>query len=79
MLAAEGDKTPHRRAVAALDIAAQELPALREAQRVDGGRGRQDGVGGEVVADFGDLQGQVAVEGGGAVGGGVVVEPDVVD
>ncbi len=79
VLAAEGDEAAHRRLVAALDIAAEELAALREADGVDGGRGREDGVRCEVVADLGDLQGEVAQEGGPAVVGGVVVEADVVD
>ena len=36
-------------------------------------------MGGQVGADFLELEGQVAEEGGGAVGGGVVRKADVVD
>ena len=70
MLAAEGDQAPHRRGVAALDVGAQELPALREADGVDGGRGGQDGVRCEVGAHLGDLLGHVAEEGCALVLGG---------
>lgn len=75
VLAAEGHEVADGRGVAALDVAAQELAALAEAHGVDGGRGRQDGVGGEVGADLGELLGHVAVEGGAAVGLGAVVDP----
>lgn len=75
VLAAEGHEVADGRGVAALDVAAQELAALAEAHGVDGGRGGQDGVGGEVRADLGELLGHVAVEGGAAVGLGAVVEP----
>lgn len=75
VLAAEGHEVADGRGVAALDVAAQELAALAEAHGVDGGRGRQDGVGGEVGADLGELLRHIAVEGGAAVGLGAVVEP----
>ncbi len=76
VLAAEGDQVGDGRVVAALDVGAQELAALREAQGVDGRGGGENGVGGEVVAYLADLDGQVAEEGGGAVGRGVGVEAD---
>ncbi len=54
MLRAEGDERRDGGGVAALDVGAQELAALREAEGVDGGGGGEDGVGGEVGAGFGD-------------------------
>lgn len=78
VLRAEGDEARDGRPVAALDVGAQELAALREAEGVDGGRGREDGVRGQVGADFGDGFRQVVEEGGAAVGRGVVGEADVV-
>lgn len=54
MLRAEGHERRDGGDVAALDVGAQELAALREAEGVDGRGGGEDGVGGEVGADFGD-------------------------
>uniref|UniRef100_A0A8H7KCL0 Uncharacterized protein n=1 Tax=Bionectria ochroleuca TaxID=29856 RepID=A0A8H7KCL0_BIOOC len=66
--------------VAALDVAAQELTALGEADGVDGGRRGEDGVGGEGLADLVELGGHVAEEGGRAVGAGIgAAERDGVD
>ena len=78
VLAAEGDEGVYGRVVAALDVGAEELAALGETEGVDGGGAGKDGVGGDVVADFEDLFGQVAEEGCGSIGGGVLVEADVV-
>lgn len=79
MLRAEGDEVSHWRVIAPLDVRAHELPALGEAEGVDGGGGGEDGVRGEVGADLRDLVVQVAEEGGLGVGVGVSVEADVVD
>ncbi|KFY12831.1 hypothetical protein V492_03642, partial [Pseudogymnoascus sp. VKM F-4246] len=79
MLAAERHQAAHRRDVASLDVGAEELPALREAEGVDGGGGGEDGVSGEVGADFFELRGEVAEEGGALVVGGAGAEVDVVD
>lgn len=76
MLAAESDETADRRDIAPLDVGAEELAALGEAEGVDCWGGGEDGVGGEEGADGVDLEGEVAEEGGGAVGGCVVVEMD---
>ena len=70
VLAAEGEQAADGRVVAALDVAAQELAALGEADGVDGGRGGQYGVGEERGADGVDLFGDVAEERGAAVVGG---------
>ena len=78
MLGAEGDEVSDGRVVAALDVGAHELTALREADGVDGRGFGEDGVRGEVGADLGDLLGEVAEEGGAAVAAGVVGEVDVV-
>lgn len=75
VLAAEGDEAADGGRVAALDVGAQELAALAEADGVDGGGGGEDGVGGEVGADLGDLLRDVAVEGGAAVAARAGVEP----
>ena len=72
MLGAKGDEVRDGGVIAALDVRAHELAALREADRVDGGAFGEDGVGGEVGADLRDLVGQVAEEGGAAVAAGVV-------
>lgn len=79
VLAAEGDEAAHGREVAALDVGPEELAALAEADGVDGGRGREDRVGGEVLAHLGDLLRHVPVEGRGPVVGGALVEAHVVD
>jgi hypothetical protein len=79
VLAAEGDQAGDAGCVAALDVGAQELPALREAKRVDGRRGGKDGVGGQRGADVGEMEREVPEEGVVAVVGGVVVQADVVD
>ncbi|KFX99182.1 hypothetical protein V490_01912 [Pseudogymnoascus sp. VKM F-3557] len=78
MLAPEGDERAHRREVASLDVGAEELAALGEAEGVDGGGGGEDGVGGEVGADFFELGCEVAEEGCALVGGGAGAEVDVV-
>lgn len=79
MLGAEGDEVAHGRVVAPFDVAAQELPSLAEAEGVDGGRGRENRMRGDVGAGFGHLFGHVAEEGGGAVAGPVIVHADEVD
>ena len=56
MLAAEGDEVGDAGAVAALDVGAEELAALGEAEGVDGGGGGEDRVGGEIGADLFDLE-----------------------
>lgn len=71
VLRPKGHEGPHGRAVAPLDITAEELTALAEAQRVDGGRGRDDGVRGDVLAELIDLVVHVAPKGGALVGLGV--------
>ena len=76
VLAAEGGEAAHRRRTTIasstpLDVAAQELPALGEADGVDGRRGAQDGVGGQLGAHGLQLGGDVAEEGRRAVGVGV--------
>ncbi len=52
---------------------------MAEADGIDGRSAREHGVGGEVVADFGELGGDIPEEGGGLVLGGVFVDTDVVD
>lgn len=79
MLAAEGDEVADGRVVAAFDVPAQELPALREAQRIDRGGGRKDRIRAELVADERDLLSEIADEGGLAVGAGGVAEVNEVD
>lgn len=81
MLGAERDKGPDGRCIAALDVAAEELAALGEAEGVDGGGAGEDGVGGDVGADGGELGGEVAeesaaedVSAGVEVGGGCRVD-----
>lgn len=76
VLAAEGDQTADGREVATLDIAAQELAALGEADGVDGGGRGEDGMGGQRFADRVELGGDVAEEGGPAVRVGVGAEGD---
>jgi len=49
--------------IAALDIPAEELATLGEAEGVDGGGARENGVRGDVGADGGELGGEVAEEG----------------
>lgn len=79
VLTSESDEIRDGRVIAALDIGAEELAALGEAEGVDGWCRGEDRVGGEVCADIFELGGEVADERGGAVGGGVIVNPDVVD
>lgn len=79
MLRTECDEVRDRRVVAPLDVGAHELAALGEADGIDGGRGGEDGVSGEVGAYLGDLVVQVTEEGGLGVGVGVVAEADVID
>lgn len=79
MLTPERNQTPHRRKITTLHVRAQELPALRETEGVDGGGGGEDGVRGEVGADLFELRGEVAEEGGALVAGGAGGEVDVVD
>lgn len=67
VLAAKSDKGTYWRIIAALDIGAQELAALGETKAVDGGGLGEEGMVGDVVADFLDLLGDVAQEGCGAV------------
>lgn len=78
MLAAECYESVHGRVVAAFDVGTQELPALRKADSVDSGGAGEDGVSGEVMADFLDLFREVAQKGCGAVRGRVGVEANVV-
>ena len=79
VLRAEGDEAGDGRVVAALDVGAQELAALREAQAIDGGSAGEDGVQGEVGADLSDLFVDVAPKGGSLVRIGVVIEVNKVD
>jgi len=79
VLAAECDEVCDGRVVAAFDVGSEKLAALREAEGVDLRCCGEDRVGCEIVADFLDLKCEVAEEGCGAVGGGVVVDADVVD
>jgi hypothetical protein len=79
VLAAKGHQAADGRAVAALDVGAQELAALAEADGVDGRRRAQDLVLGQVEANLVDLLRDVAEEGGRAVLAGVVVDARVVD
>ncbi|WDK17012.1 hypothetical protein CGRA01v4_08295 [Colletotrichum graminicola] len=79
VLTAVGDEGAHGGVVAALDVAAEELAALREADGVDGGGGGQDGVRGEGLADLLELRRHVAEEGGGPVAVGVGADLDCVD
>ena len=79
VLGAKGEEGAHGRVVAALDVAAQELAALAEAEGVDGGRSAEDGVGEELVAHELDLFCDVAEEGGAAVGRARVCQVDDVD
>jgi len=57
MLRAESHEGADGRSVAALDVAAEELAALGEAEGVDGGGAGEDGMGGDVGADGGELDG----------------------
>lgn len=68
MLRTKGHKGSHGRGVASLDPAAQELPALAEAEGVDSGGGADDGICGDVLAELIDLGVDVAPEGGALVG-----------
>lgn len=80
VLAAKGDEAADRRVVAALNVAAQELAALGEADCVYAGSGGEDGMRGEDVADGGYLGRDVAEKGARAVGAGVVAgDGDAVD
>ncbi|KMQ81536.1 hypothetical protein RF55_26039 [Lasius niger] len=79
VLAAKGDEAADGGGVAALDVSAEELTALGEAEGVDGGSRGENGMGGESGADGGELDRQVAEERGGAVGVGVGVEDDGVN
>ena len=76
MLAAEGDEVVDGRVIAALDVAAQELAALREAQGVDGGGCAEDRVRGELVTDEVYLLGYVAEEGCCAVAAACIAQSD---
>jgi len=79
VLRAKGHEAPHWGVVASLDVGAEELTALAEAEGVDGRRGRENRVGGDVRACFGDVVGEVPEERGGLVARGVVGHADVVD
>ncbi len=57
MLGSKGDEGGNARYVAALDVGAHELAALGEADRVDGRGCGENGVGGQILADFVDLDG----------------------
>jgi len=57
MLRAESHEGADGRSVAALDVAAEELAALGEAEGVDGGGAGEDGMGGDFGADGGELGG----------------------
>ncbi len=65
--------------IAPLDIGAEELAALAEAQGIDGGSGAEDVVPCELGADVFHLLGQVAEEGGAAVGRVGVADLDDMD
>lgn len=60
VLAAKGDEVTDGRVIASLDVGAEELAALRETKGVDGRCGREDGLGGELIADGGHLLGDVS-------------------
>lgn len=80
VLAAEGDEGVDGRGVAALDVGAQELPALREPQRVDPRRRAEDVVRVQLRADAVHLRVHVAEEAGlsvAAAAGGEVDEVHV--
>jgi len=57
VLGSKGDEGGNARYVAALDVGAHELAALGEADRVDGRGCGENGVGGQILADFVDLDG----------------------
>lgn len=76
VLAAEGDEVVDGGVVAALDVGAEELAALAEAERVDGRGGAEDVVARELSAGVVELFGEVAEEGGAPVGGARVAELD---
>lgn len=78
VLASKGHQILHSRIVAALDIRSEELPALREAQRIDSRSFGKYGVRGQVVAHLLDLQGQVTEKSGSAVIRRVRVKADVI-
>lgn len=78
MLAPECHQICHWRIVASLDISADELPALREADGVDGRGFRENGMRGDICADLLDLQGEVPQEARRAVGRGVIVKADII-
>ena len=78
MLAPHRDQVAHRRGVAPLDVPAQELAALREPDRVDGGCCAKDRLRGELLADGVDLFRYVSQERGLAVAGAAVGELDCV-
>ena len=78
MLAAERHEIRHRGVVAAFYVRSQELAALGEAEAVDGGRSRKDGMGCEIRANFLDLESEVPEIGSGTIGRRIVVDTDVV-
>lgn len=78
MLAPECHQICHWRIVASLNISADELPALREADGIDGRGFGEDGMGGDICADLLDLQGKVPQEARRAVGRGVIVKADII-
>ena len=79
MLAAEGDEGGDRRVVAALDIRAEELPALGKPEGVECRRAGEDRVRGEVSAHGRDLLIHAAKEGCFAITARVRRKTDVVD
>lgn len=78
VLATEGDEIGHPRPVAAFNVRAQKLAALRKAEGVDGRGSGEDRVRFEVGTHFLDLFCKISEESGGAVGGSVVVDAYVV-
>ena len=78
MLSSKGDEICDRGGITSFDVGSEELAALGEAYGVEGGEMGEDWVSGDVGADFVDLLREIAEEGGGAVGGGVIVEADEV-
>lgn len=79
VLAAKGDEVADTGEVAPLNVSAEELAALGEANGVDGRRGGEDAVLGQLIAYYLHLVSDVADEGGCAVVGPVRRRVDDVD
>ncbi len=79
MLRAKCDEAANGGVVAALDVGAEELAALGEAEGVDRRSSREDRVRGNVGAGLVDMVGHVSNEGGVPIAGGVFVHANRVD